>query len=264
MLYLITGAKGYVGSKVKEKFLENNKKIEEINFDLSENSNFTKIYDEEFIILHIAGEKSNNKNKLIKNNIVATSNVVNNLALQKNCKGIIYVSSISVFGLQDEVITEKSPYNYDNYYGFSKFISEKIIVETLKNKNYYILRPTNIYSDHKNNLIGIITEKLKSNEEFEVWLSSLETKRDYMHLEKVAEIIYKASLKLSKNEIKKTINVAQGKSYNLKEIIEKLEKKYNKKLKQKIIDNNSYRSKDLNVDNKALMDELDYKITYDI
>ncbi|TGG88024.1 SDR family oxidoreductase [Geotoga petraea] len=258
MLYLITGAKGYVGSKVKEIFLKNNKNIEEINFDLSENSNFTKVYDEEFIVVHIAGEKSNNKSKLIKNNIVATSNVVNNLVLQGNCRGIVYISSIAVFGLQDKIITEKSPYNYDNYYGFSKFICEKIIIETLTHKNYYILRPTNIYSDHKNNLIGILSDKIKTGEEFEVWTSSLETKRDYIHLEKVAEIIYKASIKINKNKIQENINVAEGISYSLKEIIKNLEEKYNKKLNQKIINNNKYRSHDLVVDNKVLIDDLDY------
>lgn len=256
MLYLVTGTKGYVGSKVKEEFLNNNKNIEEINFDLSEDRNFTKNYDEEFIVVHIAGEKSNDKRKLIKNNIVATSNVVKNLALQENCKGIIYISSIAVFGLQDQIITEESPYNYDNYYGFSKFVCEKIIIETLTNKKYYILRPTNIYSDHKNNLIGILSDKIKTGEEFEVWTSSLEVKRDYIHLDKVSEIIYKATVKLSESKVQKAINVAEGISYSLKEIIRNLEEKYNKKLNQKIINNNNYRSKNLIVDNEKMKKEF--------
>ncbi len=262
MLYLITGTKGYVGSKVKEKFIENNEKIEEINFDLSENENFTKKYEENFIVVHIAGEKSNNKNKLIRNNIVATSNVINNLALQKNCKGMVYISSIAVFGLQDKPITENSPFNYDNYYGFSKYIAERIIIETLKDKNYYILRPTNIYSDHTNNIIGMLSEKIKTGEEFEVWTSSLETKRDYIHLNKVVGYIYKACVKLKKEKIQKAINVAEGKSFTLKEIIKCLEHKYNKKLNQKIINNNAYRSKDLIVENKLLVEELGYEFNY--
>ena len=264
MLYLLTGAEGYVGSHVRRLFVDNGDTIKELNFDLSENANYTENYGEEYIVVHIAGEKSEDKRRLIRNNIVATSNVINNLVLEDGCKGLVYISSIAVFGIQDGIITENSPFRYENYYGFSKYICEQIVQQTLTDKNWYILRPTNIYSYHTNNVIGVIANSIKYDKEFEVWKSSLATKRNYVHVEDVAEIIYKASKKLAVRNIQKSINIAGEKSYSLQEIIEILENKYGKKLRQNVIDNGNYRGRDLFVDNTLMTQEFGYMQTTNI
>ena len=256
MLYLITGSKGYVGSYVKKIFIENNERIKELTFELSEDTNYHETYEEDFIVIHIAGEKSNDIKKLIKNNIVATCYVIKNLVLQEKCKGMVFISSIAVFGIQDEIITENSAFRYENYYGFSKYICEKMICESLVDKNYYILRPTNIYSDDNNNLIGMISDSIKKGKEFEIWKSSLTTKRNYIHVNEVSKIIYKAAQNIKHGTIQKSINVASDKSYSLEEIIKFLEKKYNNKLNQKIINNIGYRGRDLLVDNRLLIEEF--------
>ncbi|MDI6717453.1 MAG: NAD-dependent epimerase/dehydratase family protein [Patescibacteria group bacterium] len=84
-------------------------------------------------------------NLLYKTNVEATENLLN-LAVQKGIEQFIYTSSIKTIGLlpENEVANEKIPYNFrniDNDYGQSKYLSEKLLLESNENISIKILNP---------------------------------------------------------------------------------------------------------------------------
>jgi len=253
MKYYITGSTGMLGSsflkytkRYDQDFLE---KTEMLNFDLTKEPFYDILTrkDEDFIVIHIAGQKGSNIQKLLQNNIIATSKLISNLCLLDNCMGLIYISSISVFGIQDQTITEHSIRKPDNYYGFSKKICEDIIYETLKDKRYIILRPTNTFSEDRSTMIGNLLHKLVLSEPFEAWEESLKVKRDYISILEVNNAIMTSIDLVTKKDIQDSINLVGENIYNLQELISELEDITGQKLKLNIKTQEGFRSKDLKI-----------------
>lgn len=262
MKIILTGSEGMLGKR----FLEMNEKLNEekqiicTDFDLVEEKPYQKIdIKDDFIVVHIAGQKGSDKSFLLRNNITATSQLLNQLCLKDNCKGMIFISSIAVFGLQDYVITEDSPRLPDNYYGFTKKVCEEMIEETLKDKQYIILRPTNIFSKDRSTMVGNLLYMIEHQETFNAWEESLRVKRDYIFIDDVVEGINNSIELIETSKIiKKELNLAGGNSYSLSEIINILEKLTQKELPLIIEKAKGFRGKDLIIESDKSRKNLEY------
>ena len=130
MKILVTGASGFIGSRLSQKLLENghfvtglvnekileNSKIKTINADLSD-SNFS-LPDEKYdVVFHLAAvtPMEKNKKKVKKVNYEGTVNLFNQI--KNKTKFLVYISGLGVFGdSKDKIVDESTPLNPDTNY----------------------------------------------------------------------------------------------------------------------------------------------------
>lgn len=247
MKVVITGSEGMVGGRLQKALEAKSFGLVCTDFDLAEPEYPDLKLNEEYLVIHVAGEKTNNPVALSRNNVLATNFVIDNLCRQELCKGLIYFSSIAVFGIQDEVITEESEKKPDNFYGFSKLICEDLIQAKLKDKTTVIVRPTNIIAPNTSTLVGQIVHSILNGETFEAWESSLVTKRDYIWIDDVVDGVVRLVEMIQADCLRGNteMNFCMGKSYSLKEIIDTAEKITGKELRLIITDSKAFRGRDV-------------------
>ena len=130
MKVLVTGASGFIGSRLSQQLLEKgysvtglvneknleNPKIKTINADLSD-SNFS-LPDEKYdVVFHLAAvtPMEKNKKKVKKVNYDGTVNLFNQI--KNKTKFLVYISGLGVFGdSKDKIIDESTPLNPDTNY----------------------------------------------------------------------------------------------------------------------------------------------------
>ncbi len=130
MKILVTGASGFIGSRLSQKLLENghsvtglvnekileNSKIKTINADLSD-SNFS-LPDEKYdVVFHLAAvtPMEKNKKKVKKVNYDGTVNLFNQI--KNKTKFLVYISGLGVFGdSKDKIVDESTSLNPDTNY----------------------------------------------------------------------------------------------------------------------------------------------------
>ena len=179
MKILVTGCSGFSGSLIakelssyfdiygiyrneKSKYLRNldNTSLKLFNLDLNKIHTLNKKIKEIDIVIHIGSTSPNNKinnQKLLDDNIQATTKLID-WSIKKKCKKFIFFSSMSAFGdVTAKVVNEKTPSINPDFYGLTKLIIEKILYE-----NRTILPSVSI------RLPGIIGPGSKRN-----WLSNL-------------------------------------------------------------------------------------------
>ncbi len=156
-MYLITGSTGFLGKSIV-KHIDSTKivslgrdKNSNIVFDFEKNN---QIDNNEFnlrieTIIHAAGlahtypSDKSEKNKMNTINITGTFNLLKYGEKLKKLKKIIFISSVSVYGIdQGQNINENYSPSPNTIYGKSKLGAEKIIIDwAIKNNiKYYILR----------------------------------------------------------------------------------------------------------------------------
>lgn len=251
MHYLVTGDRGFLGSAFI-KFASNaNKKCFVLGCDLADETLLKQNYDLPFIIIHFAGNKNNDPDLSIRNNIIVTSQIAR-LAQNANCKGVVYISSIASVGPVNSKIdagTEKHP---ASNYGKSKDVSEDIVSSFIS--RHVIVRPTNIFDGRKTGVLAHLYEVLENGTEYEAWEESLRSKRDYICLDDVTECIFAIAEKMENGAegLPKIINLGSGKSYSMYELIRLVEDKGGKKIKKKVVSNPDFAAYDLFVEDDAV------------
>ena len=135
MKILFTGSNGFVSKHLIPKFKKNNKIIY-CDLPKLDINNFKKIYNhvkknKPDLIIHTAAAKgalkSNiNPKKYINTNAFGTLNICESMR-QLNIKKIIYISSCSFYKRKQKELIETDPDDFNNPYGFGKFLGEKII-----------------------------------------------------------------------------------------------------------------------------------------
>lgn len=102
---------------------------------------------------------------------------------------LIYISSISVYGSSQELLTEQSAPCPETEYAISKLWAEKCVSQA---KNYAILRLTSLYGNgmKENTIIPNFVNQAISKGEVEVWGTG-ERRQNYIHNEEVIEYIEK-------------------------------------------------------------------------
>ncbi|KAB2494542.1 NAD-dependent epimerase/dehydratase family protein [Priestia endophytica] len=147
---LITGPSSYIGKNL-EKWLENYAdKYESDCISLRENSWMDKDFSIYDVVIHTVGiahrkETSENANLYYKVNRDLAFEVAEKAKVE-GVKQFIFLSSMSVYGITNGVITKNSPTKPNTHYGKSKLQAEESL-KSLQNENFRvsIIRPPMVY-----------------------------------------------------------------------------------------------------------------------
>lgn len=304
MNILITGGAGYIGSHVIKQlgeltshkitiidnlstgFEENILFGELIKEDLENKKNIEKIFQKNNfdVIIHFAAnivvpESIQNPLKYYNNNTLNTINLIN-LAIKHNINKFIYSSTAAVYGnVKDLSVSENSIKNPINPYGWSKLMSEQILIDTAiahKNFKYIILRYFNVAGASLDNKIGqsfpnathlikVASETaLGKRKKMYIFGDDYKTYdgtciRDYIHIEDLA------SAHISAIDCKESniFNCGYGKGYSVREVIETMQRISNVKFNVEICERREGDIEMLIANNSKILKYTQWRPKYD-
>ena len=247
LLYLVSGHRGWLARQFIKICEIHGLRCVTFDGDLCDEELLSCGFVDEIVIVHFAGCKSNSDDLTLRNNIIATSQLVR-LAMSVSCRHFILISSISAVGPTNNIVNSATVCNPSSYYGKSKLICEKIVSSYLD--NYTIVRPTNIVDGNRVGVLAQIYQSMKDCRPYEVWTQSLKSKRDYISVNNVLEAIVNIAQNISLGIVQPMIiNLGSGISYNMSDILKLIEDRIQTSLDTSIICNYSFASYDLLVDN---------------
>lgn len=185
-----------------------------------------KVLSPDCLVIMCAGVKKQLGDNL--NSFEKNITIVNNFirAVSKvHPKKMIYFSSASVYG-EDVAyhgeISEETPVQPRTYYGIAKYTAERLLEKSCADTQtqLVILRPPLVYGkDDLSRGYGPtgFTYKAINNEEIIIWGDGSEF-REFVYVDDVARIVSR----LINNDYSGILNLASGKSYTYKEIIDLL------------------------------------------
>ena len=246
----VTGATGFLGSKLVEKLVEcrNNpfvivqklnpesliydyvkeKRITALSCDLINVESITKyssILSKCDILVNVVGympETQKPYDDPIPSIDVNIKGVMNLLNCLKNLKKIIQISTTDVYGTNLSIpVSESHPTNPETYYGASKLAAEKYL-EISSRRNTFsltILRICIMYGPgewHDRFLPNCIRSVMK-NENIEVYGDGQDS-RNYLYVDDAVKAIFLAIEK----DCEGVFNIASGRAYTKREVAEKI------------------------------------------
>jgi len=198
MKILITGIYGFLGTHLANKLAKNHTVFGLYNTEkeVTFNENivcFNKldsidIVPDVIIMCHAAvssGSINIDKSALIETNVNFTKKIVEKFSTIKS----IYVSSVSIFGNQNEVVNEQSILNPETDYALSKLLGEK---EVSQNSDSVIIRFSSLYGNgmKENTLIPNYCNQGLENKSIQVWGNGGRF-QNYIHVNDAVSLIEK-------------------------------------------------------------------------
>ena len=250
---LIVGGAGFMGCNFSEYFLEKGYKV--IIYDIKKskivdenlinvlgNSKDTykikKIFEEyevDFVIYTLTSfwivDSNESYDELVSENLSPIISILN-IMKEYDVNKFIYMSSGgSIYGESNEPIRESSENQPISFYGWIKEAAEtyiKYMSRVNKDLKYIIFRPSNVYGKYQelNRIIGVALKNTYIGERMNIF-GSIDTKKDYIHIDDFSEIVLSLIENDKWNEI---YNVGSGVGTSTKEILEYAQKIVNKKL----------------------------------
>lgn len=289
MSILITGGAGYIGSHTAIELIEENydvivvdnlcnssidsihrietitnKKVTFYKVDLLDKIKLKNVFKKHEInaVIHFAGYKAVEESVLeplryYENNIAGTINLCETMK-EHNVNQLIFSSSATVYGFPEKFpITEESPTEAINPYGYTKLVCEDLIKD-LSNSNpelkSTILRYFNPVGAHPSGRIGERPNGIPNNlmpyinqvatgelEYLKVYGDDYPTKdgtgiRDYIHVVDLAKGHIAALKNIQKVTGVEVFNLGTGIGYSVLEVINAFEKVTEKRITYKIVD----------------------------
>lgn len=252
---LVTGCAGFLGSQISKLLIKHKYKVYGIdnlstgskkNLPKSNNFTFKKIDCSKLIqlkkikfnfdfLIHLAGQASGEKSysnprQDFSDNVVSTVNLLE-LIKNRNCKYIIFASSMAVYGNSKKLpVKENYLCKPNSFYGLNKLFSEKYIRQYSQkyNKKYIILRLFNIYgpgqklNNLKQGMIRIYLQQIFNKKKL-IIKGPLNRIRDFIFIDDVTNIF----LKIIKNKFIKneTYNIGSGFKTKIKNLVFLIRKK---------------------------------------
>lgn len=250
---LIVGGAGFMGCNFSEYFLEKGYKV--IIYDIKKskivdenlinvlgNSKDTykikKIFEEyevDFVIYTLTSfwivDSNESYDELVSENLSPIISILN-IMKEYDVNKFIYMSSGgSIYGESNEPIRESSENQPISFYGWIKEAAEtyiKYMSRVNKDLKYIIFRPSNVYGKYQelNRIIGVALKNTYIGERMNIF-GSIDTKKDYIHIDDFSEIVLSLIENDKWNEI---YNIGSGVGTSTKEILEYAQKIVNKKL----------------------------------
>lgn len=246
MKILITGVAGFIGSKIAEKFIEENHevfgvddlstgKLSNVNskthflkHDLSDRKVIDLLPKECDFILHLAGQSSGEISyddpaaDLMKNT-VSTLNLIE-YGKKIKVKKFLYASSMSVYGnVPDMPVGENFSPNPISCYGISKLTSENYLKLFSSEVPFISLRMFNVYGpgqDMQNlrqGMVSIFISQAINNNKIQV-KGSIERFRDFIYIDDVVDVWFKFTF--NPNLVNLTVNLGTGIKTTVLELLE--------------------------------------------
>lgn len=234
---LVTGGTGFIGTHLVERFnslgvrisflAKNGKRIDVRDWDsIKENEGADIVY-------HLAAIANvpyswKNPRETLEINILGTINILEFCRI-KDIKKMIFISSYVYGRPQYLPIDENHPISPFNPYAESKVIGEELCKGYSRDYglNCTVLRPFNIYGEgqRKGNLIPDIVSQLEKGK---IELKDPEPKRDFLYIGDLIEGFICAG----NSEVKgfEIFNLGFGKSYKVKDVVDKIIEIYGKKV----------------------------------
>jgi nucleoside-diphosphate-sugar epimerase len=178
MNILITGSTGFLGKvffhEIKKKYNVHtlNRNTGDYKCDLANDIPYLLEYYD--IIIHCAGfahKFQTNCSNFYKTNTLGMYNLLDGIKTSNFPKQIIYISSVSVYGLiKGDLIDENSPLLAKDAYGLSKIFAERILKEwCINNKvTYTILRLPLVIGDNPPGNLGSMISFIKKGFYFNI------------------------------------------------------------------------------------------------
>ena len=245
MIYIITGASGFIGKKLVERLLKDKESIVigiDINSSEINNDKYThKIMDirekididmpdEKVMIFHLAAlisveDSMSDPNKYYNTNVLGTINVLE-FMVKNNIKNIYFSSTAAVYSFGSNLLKENDECNPSSIYGMTKYHSENIIKFYTERYdiNAIIFRFFNVAGgrdtqDKPHHLIPVLVNNI--NKKWYIYGDNYDTKdgtcvRDYIHVDDIVSAFIKIIDYNFKYEI---FNLGSGAGYTVKEII---------------------------------------------
>lgn len=291
MRYLISGASGYIGSKLIESLLIDSAQLGLIyrsqkNNSTSSNLNNCEVYFADLsetltiklkhqydVFIHLA---ASNDIDSIDSKVALTGTTLATKYCLEFCKAsninkFIYFSTFQALGKVDGFLSENTEPEPKNDYGITHLFAEEYVkmYNLTSDIDYTIIRPTNIYGAPLNVQIDrwSLVPNCFCKEAFEkqtiTLLSSGNQQRDFLHLNDLVNVTKMIASDFStfKNQ---TLHLSSGNNYSIVEIAHLVAEQY------KIITNQNCRviiksehpitPNQYSID-RTLIDKLDYKFS---
>lgn len=244
---LITGVAGLIGSRLADWIIQNNPNttivgvdnlsggyIENINekvifyncdLDVDDISDIFKNHNLD-IVYHFAAYAAEGLSPFIrnynyKNNLVATTNIINN-CINYDIKRLVFTSSMAVYGKGTPPFSEEDQPNPIDSYGIAKFACEMDIkvAGDQHDLDWCIIRPHNVYGINQNiwdkyrNVLGIWMNQYVNGNPMTIFGDG-EQKRAFSFIDDCLEPLWKAGT--IKEASKQIINLGGTIEYSINE-----------------------------------------------
>ncbi len=235
---ILFSSNGYVGSFIKEKIQkESNIQL----YEMVRGSDWKQYGDDYDVMIYSAAITSNRHEtveKYVQDNVVMAVSVIN-FCREHHVKRIIYLSSDEIYGeLNTDIVTEKAVMVNPNLYAATKYLAEKIVIES--RMPYYILRmPGIVGRTWGKNFIYNLMRRIEDGESIEVYNADRKFNNilDIDDLTKFLVVLCNLDSS-SKNEI---FLLGNTEKIELKEVVAYMKKLYNSTSQISSIDTDSKR-----------------------
>jgi nucleoside-diphosphate-sugar epimerase len=159
---------------------------------------------------------NSNKKKAYDVNYIGTKNIID-LVKKQNIKWFFFSSTSHVYSSTKKKISEKSKIKPISYYGKTKLLAERYVIQELKKSKtgYCIARifSTTNKNQKKNYLVPDLKKKIKNSKK-KLTLYNLSHYRDFVSMKDISKIIFY----LYRKKFNGIINIGSGRGIYLKDI----------------------------------------------